>query len=153
MTAASYFGVLINLTPSMKRGIYFRSSGGIHRGDIIAFCLKDPYKTFGLVHGYIQSGKQCHGAQPLIKQVIAVPGDDVVLTALFLTVNKERYAYPTLNKNSRGEAILIYPRGNYKRTQGYWLIGTAATNSWDSRYWGYITETQILYKLKPLLTW
>ena len=149
----SYLGVLINITPSMKLGIYVRSHKPIHRGDIVAFCLVGPYKAMGLNRLYIQKGRKCGGAEPLIKEVIATPGDDVILEDSYITVDGVRYRFRTFYQDSEGRALDIYPRGNYPNTYGYWVIGTHAKNSWDSRYWGMISKEQILYKLKPLLMW
>jgi conjugative transfer signal peptidase TraF len=148
-----YFGVLINITPSMELGFYRKSMSHIKRGDIIAFCLPDPYKTLGLSKHYIQEGKKCEGADPLIKLVIAVPGDHVTLAKNYIEVNANKYFYATFSDDSEGRSLEIYPRGDYQNTQGYWLVGTHAKNSWDSRYWGPIGKDRILYKLKPLLIW
>ncbi len=150
---AHAYNVCINVTPSMKQGIYLRDTGDIHRGDIVALCLAEPYKTLGLRNCYIEKGHRCQGADPLIKEVIAIPGDDVVLTDQFIRVNKTIYPYPTFHFDSLHRRSAIYPRGKYSHVQGYWLIGTHSPYSWDSRYWGEVMEDQILYKLKPLWIW
>jgi hypothetical protein len=54
---AHYFGILINVTPSMKLGVYRKPTTLMHRGDTVAFCLADPYKTIGLDKLYIEKGK------------------------------------------------------------------------------------------------
>ena len=143
-------GMLINVTPSMKEGIYIRASGEIKRGDIVAACLPDPYKTIGLEKFYIEKGRKCDGADPVIKKVIAVPGDDVILAGDYISVNHHRILLKTKNQDGMGRMLSIYPRGTYSHTKGYWLVGTNSPNSWDSRYWGAIPKTQILYKLKPV---
>lgn len=137
----------------MKEGIYIKKYGKISRGDILAFCLEDPYKTIGLHRLYIEKGQRCHGATPLIKEIIAIPGDNVVLTNQYIEVNGITYPYKTLYVDSMGRKLGTYPHGNYFNTQGYWLIGTHALNSWDSRYWGPVSKRQVLYQLKPLLVW
>ena len=150
---AKLLGVSINVTPSMKEGVYIRKYGKIKRGDIVAFCLKEPYRTIGLNRLYIEKGQKCNGTDPLIKEIIAIPGDNVILTDQYLAVNGVKYPYKTFYVDSIGRKLDVYPRGNYFNTQGYWMIGTHALNSWDSRYWGVVNRTQILYKLKPLLVW
>lgn len=150
---AIYFGVLINITPSMKFGVYIKSNGMIDRGDIVAFCLPEPYKTRGLDALYIQKGRKCIGSDPLIKEVIAVPGDQVILHDRYLEVNGNRNFYETLRQDSEGHTLTAFPRGSYANTKGYWMIGTHSKNSWDSRYWGAVGKEQILYKLRPLITW
>lgn len=147
---AHSYGVCINITPSMPKGIYIRDTRHIHRGDIVALCLADPYKTLGLTKSYIEKGHRCQGADPLIKAVIAMPGDDVVLTDQCIRVNKTIYPYQTFYLDSLRRNLAVYPRGKYSHVQGYWVIGTHSPYSWDSRYFGEIRVHQILYKLRPL---
>lgn len=150
---ASYLGILINVTPSMKLGFYIKSNRSIHRGDTVAFCLPDSYKSTALDRHYVQKGEKCDGIDPLIKEIIAIPGDHVILSNGFVEVNGIKYFYQTSYKDSKGRVLSVYPRGDYPKTQGYWMIGTQAKNSWDSRYWGPVLNDKILYKLKPILTW
>ena len=148
-----YFHIIINITPSMKLGFYRKTNGEIRHGDIIAFCLPEPTKTLGLSRLYIEKGRACDGSDPLIKEVIAIPGDRVVLQDEFVEVNDQRFPYRTIYNDSEGRALSVYPRGEYPNTEGYWLIGTHAHHSWDSRYWGAVKKDQILSKLRPLWTW
>jgi conjugative transfer signal peptidase TraF len=134
----------------MPEEIYRKDNGKIHRGDIVAFCLVEPYKTIGLKQRYVEKGTACHGTDPLIKQVIAIPGDEVRLTDSSTAVNTIIYPYQTRYTDSNNRKLAVYPRGTY-HAQGYWLIGTHSPHSWDSRYFGEVSASQILYKLKPLL--
>ncbi|OAI47777.1 hypothetical protein AYO45_05600 [Gammaproteobacteria bacterium SCGC AG-212-F23] len=145
---AKIWGVIINITPSMREGIYIRTYGEIKRGDIVAACLKDPYKTIGLKQLYIEKGSKCSGADPIVKKIIAIPGDNVRLTDKYIQVNNTILSFPTVTKDSVGRGLNSYPRGNYLHVKGYWLIGTNSPNSWDSRYWGSVEREQILYKIK-----
>jgi conjugative transfer signal peptidase TraF len=151
--AGYLLGIAINVTPSMQEGIYIKTGGKILTGDIISFCLDEPYKTLGLKRLYLGIGHKCNGANPLIKKIIAIPGDDVVLTDQYIKVNSIKYFYKTLYVDNVGRKLDVYPRGNHPKTKGYWVIGTHTANSWDSRYWGPISQNEILCKLSPLLTW
>lgn len=141
-----WLGIIVNLTSSMPQGIYLRAGGDIARNDIIAFCLHEPYKTFGLKRGYLIPGLRCQGSMPLIKKVIALPGDDVVLRDQTITVNNQTYSYPTYYRDSLNRPLKVYPRGHYLKTPGYWVIGSENSHSWDSRYWGPLSRKQILGK-------
>lgn len=149
----AYFNLSLNITTSMPVGIYIRSVGKIKVGDIVLSCLNDPYKTLGLKKSYLERGHACNGADPVIKMVIALPGDHVVLANNYIEVNRIKYFFPTFYWNSKGRKLNIYPRGNYPSTRGYWLIGTHDMKSWDSRYWGPVNDKQILRKIKPLIIW
>lgn len=146
------FGVIINITPSMKEGIYFRKFGEVKSGDIVAACLSDPYKEIGLSNHYIQNSARCGGADPVIKKVIAVPGDNVILMKDYIFVNNVRYPFKTFYVDSKNRKLIVYPRGKYLRTNGYWLVGTDSEKSWDSRYFGPVKKEQILFKLKAFWT-
>lgn len=126
-------GIIINTTPSMPEGLYIREHGLPHRNDIVALCLPEPYQSFGLARFYIARGHTCQKSESLIKQVVAIPGDTVVLRKNAMQVNQVTYAYPTADHDGAGRILFHYPIGVYYHTTGYWLIGTHAANSWDSR--------------------
>ena len=75
-----YLGIAINLSNSMPIGIYqkFKTSV-IKHGDIIALCLPLQIAEQGKAKGYLNHGHCPGDAKPIIKQVIAIPGDDVAL--------------------------------------------------------------------------
>ena len=149
----NYLGLIINITSSMKNGLYIKQSSAIKHGDIVSFCLSSHAQHIGLSQHYLQRGSGCDGSNPLIKQVIAIPGDDVVLAENYIAVNYIKHFYKTYHEDSFNSPLMTYPRGIYKNTQGYWLIGVNDSKSWDSRYWGPISEKQIRHKLKPIVTW
>ena len=153
MLLANYVGLIINITPSIKKGFYVKSSGEIGRGDIVSVCLREPYKQIALERKYIAKGTKCSGADPLVKEVLAMPGDTVVLAADYIEVNAHKYILPTHRVDSAGRKLAAYPRGTYARTSGYWLVGSNSEKSWDSRYFGPVGKEQIIAKLKPLLVW
>ncbi len=150
---AKYSGLIINITPSMKQGLYVKRQGDVKRGDIVLVCLGEPYQTIGLQRLYLIKGRSCQGTDPLIKEVIAIPEDDIILTDNFIQVNHIKYHCSTYYRDSKGRPLVVYPRGLYKNTSGYWLIGNYDVKSWDSRYWGPVSRKQILSVLRPLLTW
>lgn len=144
-------GMLINWTPSIKQGIYIKESGVIHRGNLVALCLPEPYQSLALSRAYVMNGDACHGTIPLLKEVIAVPGDEVKLTEDVIQVNGRAYFFKTEQNDHLGRPLMAYPKGDYKNTQGYWFLGNNSPHSWDSRYWGPLAQKQIIYKVKPLI--
>lgn len=151
---AKKFGLLINVTPSMPFGLYIEDHRTIGRGDVVSMCLAEPHKTLAIRMGYIrEGGSGCKGVNSLIKEVIALPGDDVVLKDDYIIVNKQKYLFPTKYIDSHGRKLQVYPRGVYSNTSGYWTIGVNDKNSWDSRYFGPVEKRGILNKLRPLITW
>jgi conjugative transfer signal peptidase TraF len=142
-------GLAINVTSSMPKGIYWRDNSPILRGDLIAFCLPVKQQALGLKRHYLMKGSRCELSEPLIKKVIAVPGDSIVLTMDTIIVNGHNMAYTTHSQDSKKRPIPFYPRGVYL-TNGYWVIGTSSPKSWDSRYFGSLTDNAILWKMKPI---
>lgn len=153
MLLVNYIGLTINITPSIKKGFYVRSSGEIERGDVVSVCLREPYKQIALERKYIAKGTKCFGVDPLVKEMLAVPGDTVILTAEYIDVNAHKRFLPTHRVDSAGRTLAAYPRGTYAHTSGYWLVGNNSEKSWDSRYFGPVRKEQIITKLKPLLVW
>lgn len=146
-------GLVINITGSMPRGIYWSQSGPIQRGDLVTFCLHEKDEALAIERHYLIHGSRCQLSEPLIKKVIAVPGDRVVLTADFIAVNGRVLHYKTLDKDSHGRPLTAYPAGNYVNTNDYWVIGTGSDKSWDSRYFGPIQKKDILWKIRPVLVY
>jgi len=146
-------GLVINITPSMKSGVYKKIPGEVKRGDIVLFCLDKADKKVGLKRHYLTKSYQCDGVTPLIKEVIAVPGDNVTLNDDSIIVNTTQYLYKTRYRDNVGRTLKVYPRNHYLYTKGYWLIGTNSSNSWDSRYWGPIANKQIISAITDLIVW
>jgi conjugative transfer signal peptidase TraF len=146
---------LFNISPSMPIGLYWLShtkSESLKRGDVVAVCLKGPFLKMGLERNYIFKSGHCSDSAPLIKTVFAIPGDSVVLSKDGMSVNGKNYPLKTFDRDSQQRVLPYIPRGNYLKTSAFWLIGTNDSKSWDSRYWGEVNASQILYQLKPLLT-
>jgi conjugative transfer signal peptidase TraF len=145
-----YQNYITNLSPSEPVGIYkIIKSGEIKRGDIVAICLSKEWQDYGLQRHYLLPGIRCQGSAPLIKTVIAVPGDTVVLNDDKIVVNEKTFFYATQYFDSKHRPLKTLPRGDYKNIKGYFLIGTHDTESWDSRYWGFVNRSMIRFELKP----
>lgn len=148
------FQVSFNFTSSMPAGIYVKDkSQNIKKGDYISLCLDKENTRIGLDNGYLESEYTCKDSVPLIKKVIALPFESVYLTDSFINVSGVRINAATSLYDSNHRILDHIPRGNYKQNC-FWVLGDKdVKHSWDSRYWGCISSNQIIYKLKPLLTW
>ncbi len=147
------FGIIINISPSMPLGIYIKNFSTVQRGDIVAICLDKFHTNLGLQRHFLKPGSACNGSLPLIKQVIAIPGDRIELTDNYLLVNYTPYFYKTFYQDKNSKPLAVFPRGIYIANNSYWLIGTHHLDSWDSRYWGPVSSNQIIEHLSPLLVW
>ena len=53
-----------------------------------------------------------------------------------------------------GRPLAHIPWGRYTLAPGEcWLMSTHIMNSWDSRYFGPVTQSHIISAAQPLLTW
>lgn len=134
----------------MPLGIYVKKFSAVQRGDIVAVCLDSWHTQLGLQHHYLRPGATCNGSEPLIKKVVAIPGDDVQLTDHYIKVNQNFYFYPTFYQDNQGNPLAVFPRGIYQAQNKYWLLGTQNPHSWDSRYWGPINPEKIIENLYQL---
>ena len=145
-----------NISSSMPYGIYQKQTANeIQRGDIVAVCLDSTWQALGRQRGYLGRGICAFHSSPLVKRVIAGPGDVVRVSEKGIIVNHQFYPAPHY-KRDKNHQRLSYPFAfnQAKRTQGYWLYGEMDHHhSWDSRYFGAVKLKNIIGKYRPILTW
>ena len=152
--AAGYgAGVRINLTPSLPMGFY-RLAAQDERAELVTFC--GPALGGRSLHerGYTSWGTCPDGGAPLMKPIIARPGDVVTVTAGGLAVNGK--ALPNtapMPRDAKGRALPAYPAGRYPVAAGdYWVASTYNAGSLDSRYFGPIRAELVTSHLVALAT-
>lgn len=144
---------LLNITPSMPMGIYhINQVTHIRRGEDVVVCLPDAIAQVGLNNHYIHASHECSsGAEPLLKQVIALPGDQVWVTEHHMIVNGMIYAAFRLSRSPEGHVVKSWIKPGHYVAQGYWLYGqTEPYLSWDSRYYGGVPKRAIIKTVKPV---
>lgn len=150
------FGIVFTYTGSLPTGFYYQQSlnqDKIHVGQIVSFCLPPNIAKYGYDRGYIGKGNCQGGYSSLMKEVVAVPGNRVVVTNNKLIINNQNYYAPTEFKDSHHLSVKRFVKnGDYTAT-GYWFYGYGSPNySWDSRYYGQVPKDNILHVYQPLLT-
>jgi len=145
----------VNLTGSMPIGIYQQlHHSKLHRGDIVSLCLPKAIALAGKRNDYIGTGPCPGNAMRLLKQVIAVLGDEVKLSSYFIRVNDHRYFAPQQRVNHKGRHIYHWIKnGIYRNTKNVWVYGSHDTvHSWDSRYFGGVSLNAINGSYRKLWT-
>jgi conjugative transfer signal peptidase TraF len=144
----------INLAPSSPLGIYWLLPLSYpSRGAFVVVCPPARIAAFGLARGYLRPGFCPQGCMPLLKTVIALPGDQVVASEDGIAVNGRPSAHSKpRSSDSRSRPIEPMPPACYTVLPGtLWVLGSRG-DSWDSRYYGALPASGLLGVAKPVWT-
>lgn len=146
--------VYFNPTVSVARGYYFVYKAiKYNTNDLVLVCILDE-RSINILHqlGLPYMANEGCKLPFLLKRIAAKSGDIVVVGAKGIKINNllqpntvaiRRYHNIDLNK--------LVPNTKYRLAKGdYFLLGNTS-NSYDSRYFGVVTESAIYYK--ALLLW
>ena len=145
-------GYHINLTDSLPRGIYRDTQQPITYGVLVAECLPQEWAELAVKRGWLGPGACANGTTPILKKVVAMPGDRVDLTNAYVAVNgKVLLLTASLLLDSQGREIPRVKRGTYiLKEDEYWLIADNIVNSLDSRYMGPAKRKDIVTTAEPV---
>lgn len=145
-------GLRINTTPSLPVGFYKTTSNP--DTDLIEFCPAEPFASLAAARGYRTRGTCPDGAAPLLKPVVAKPGDIIELFNRGIAVNgKLLPCTAALARDTKGRPLVPFPFGVYKVPNGsVWVASTYNPRSFDSRYFGPIPLSSVRARLRPILT-
>jgi len=147
--------IRLNWTGSAPLGLYLTERGAlIARDDVVEFCLGGTAATLACRRGYLMAGGCSNGTSPLLKQVVAVAGDEVELQRDFFAVNGRVVDQTRRHStDSVGRPLEPVPFGRRLVRDGeVWVLGVCRERSWDSRYFGPVPVASIVAKARPLLT-
>jgi conjugative transfer signal peptidase TraF len=136
-----------NASASVPLGLYRIEPGAIPRvGDLVAVRPSPALARFMATRRYVEDNV------PLLKPVAAVSGATVCRAALRITIDGHHVA-DALADDRLGRSL---PRwsGCQRLTPGFlFLIAPAHPDSFDSRYFGPVSATQVIGRALPLWTW
>jgi conjugative transfer signal peptidase TraF len=144
-------GVRVNTSYSLPMGLYIATSDPA--ATLIEFCPADPFARESSERGYRTPGITCpDGAVPLLKPIVARDGDHVEMTPVGIKVNGALLPKTApLAKDALSRPLMPWPCGIYQVEPGtVWVASTYHRGSYDSRYMGPISVSQIRQRLKPL---
>ena len=143
-------GLRINVSASLPNRVYLVrdiAEQEIRRGDIVVFdhlrSTSESLRT-AVIRGYLSTHT------PMLKRVLAIPGDTVVLEGDSIVVNG-LYSGPCtlLSADSYGNALAVFPTPLTLSEGAYWLTSQPA-RGYDSRYFGPICREDLTHKAYPL---
>jgi conjugative transfer signal peptidase TraF len=148
---AAVFGVRVNATMSEPIGLYVRTAAS--SANMVEFCPPEPFAGMSRSRGYRAPGNCPDGAAPLLKAIVAQPGDIVELSAVGISVNGASLPNTAPRAmDSNGRPLPRWPLGRYLVPAGMvWVASTYHPRSFDSRYFGPIAAADIRNRLTPLI--
>lgn len=154
--AAWAFGIRVNTSASLPTGLWLEKRvppGALKRGVVITLCPSDT-SAFRLARdrGYIGAGWCPHEYEPLLKPVVATAGDEVSLTAAGIDVNGVHLPNSvSLKYDSARRPMPGISFGKYTVLPGtVWVISSYNSGSFDSRYFGPVSISNIRSLAIPL---
>jgi len=141
-------GIRINLSSSMPVGFYRLTAASIERGALVVACpdMTHPALQRAYERGYLPPGWGCDGGiAPLLKRVLALPGDWVAIHEDGITVNGQLIANSAwLEVDQLGRPMPPLPATGAVPAGYVWLFSDHAPESFDSRYFGPVALSAII---------
>jgi conjugative transfer signal peptidase TraF len=147
-------GIHINVSASAPRGLYRAVVGTPLKGMWVAACVTTDAAAVGLARRYLRPGPCPGGAEPILKPVVAVSGDVVDLSPQGVAVNGTSLPESesaSIDSNGRPLGHAMWGRYVVGADQ-LWLVSTRVPNSWDSRYLGPFSMSQVRAIARPMWT-
>lgn len=148
-------GVVINTTASLPLGLYRAIDAPLARGAYVKFC-PPPSALFDEAarRGYLHAGFCPGGYGPLLKRVLAVPGDRVQVAGdgvridgRFVPLSAPMWA------DGGGRTLPRYVQDRVLNSSELMLMSDISPVSFDARYFGPVDRAQVQAVIEPLFTW
>lgn len=150
---AALLGLRINTSYSLPLGLYQVTTD--ESAPLIEFCPDEPFASESSRRGYRSRGLICpDGAVPILKPIVARPGDLVVVNNGGLAVNGNQLPNTAPLRHDRlGRPLQSWPAGIYAvEADTVWVASTYNAGSYDSRYIGPVDTRLIRRRLRPIWT-
>jgi conjugative transfer signal peptidase TraF len=146
MTAKPMPRLLWNASPSVPIGLYrIEPVGKLAVTNLVVAAAPKPLATVFAERDYLPLGA------PLIKRILALPGQSVCRNGLLITVDGKAVG-AALAQDSRGRALPVWQGCRRIARDEVFLMNTDAAASLDSRYFGPIPIPAIVGRAVPLWT-
>ena len=148
-------GVVINFTASLPLGLYRTIDVPVVRGVYVQFC-PPPSALFDEAarRGYLHAGFCPGGYLPLLKRVLAVPGDRVRVAPEGVRVNGQRVPFSeSMQVDGSGRSMPRYVQDRVLSVSELMLMSDISSVSFDGRYFGPIDRSQVQAVIEPIYTW
>jgi conjugative transfer signal peptidase TraF len=147
-----FSGIRVNASASLPIGLYRVTAD--QSAKLIEFCPAEPFGSSSANRAYRGKGNCPDGAEPLMKPIVAMPGDTVHFSAVGVAVNGALLPNSApLPFDTKHRLLQHWPFGKYRvASETVWVISSYNPRSFDSRYFGPIPTTAVRSHLRPLFT-
>lgn len=153
ITAAAVGGFRLNLTPSEPLGLWRIEKPGrpVEIGDLVFIC-PPATATFEEARRrrYLRRGLCDRGFAPLIKTVVALPGQRIEVTDHVVIDGRSLAASAVRKTDGQGRTLTFYSGGVLP--PGHLYLHSSFASSYDSRYFGPVPDSGLLGLARPILT-
>jgi conjugative transfer signal peptidase TraF len=138
--------IIINETISMAKGAYVRvgDNQSLKRGDIVAMSMNASAKT------YLRDKLGYPGETLLIKRVLGISGDIFCRQGAMVTINDRTVTALRLDK--QGNLLPSFSGCQVLSANQIFLLGDHP-GSFDSRYFGPVTKSELSGTYRAVMTW
>ena len=135
-----------NASESVPIGLYLlQPTGQIFVTELVAIAPPEPLATFLAEGGYLPRGI------PLLKRILALPGQTVCRDQLTIAVDKIRVG-EAREHDGRGRLLPIWQGCRVLADGEVFLMNWQSAASFDGRYFGVLPTTSIIGRATPLWT-
>ena len=140
---------ILNISQSLPIGIYQKIDSYDYKiDDYVIVKVPEEYKEFIYSRGYM--GTDELSAKTMLKKIKGINGDSFEVIEGSLIKNNIEIIAKVLSKDSKGRNLPKISKITLKNGE-YFLLGEHPY-SLDSRYLGKFEEKDILYKVRPIIT-
>ena len=147
--------VVINTTASLPLGLYRAIDAPVARGAYVRFC-PPPSALFDEAarRGYVHAGFCPGGYGPLLKRVLAVPGDRVQVAGDGVRIDGRLIPLSApMWADGGGRTLPRYAQDRILNASELMLMSDFSPASFDARYFGPVDRAQVQSVIEPFFTW
>jgi len=135
-----------NASASVPLGLYLvKPADALHIGELVVVRPPEAVATFLAERGYLATGV------PLLKRVLALPGQMVCRTGRTITVDGTTLG-DALDRDQAGRVLPDWQGCRIVADSEVFLMNWQSANSFDGRYFGPLSDSTIVGRAVPLWT-
>lgn len=135
-----------NATASVPIGLYhIRGTASLHVGERVAINPPPRLRRYLMTRGYLPTGV------PLLKEIAALPGDQVCRTGRIITINGKP-AGEARARDSRGRPLPDWQGCRAIANDEIFVMNRRAPDSFDGRYFGAVARARVIGRASPVWT-